>query len=115
MQLIVLSVIYSVYTHTHSLRVDSVAVFTLFSLIRPPLPLPPCSPPSLPPFIGVQPEMQTLVERRIYPFLLMVVMLLAILTFQIRQFKRLYEHIKNDKLVDPKNIGCDLTHWGERA
>lgn len=47
MQLIVLSVIYSVYTHTHSLRVDSVAVFTLFSLIRPPLPLPPCSPPSL--------------------------------------------------------------------
>lgn len=115
MQLIVLSVIYSVYTHTHSLRVDSVAVFTLFSLIHPPLPLPPCSPPSLPPFIGVQPEMQTLVERRIYPFLLMVVMLLAILTFQIRQFKRLYEHIKNDKLVDPKNIGCDLTHWGERA
>lgn len=51
MQLIVLSVIYSVYTHTHthSLRVDSVAVFTLFSLIHPPLPLPPCSPPSLPP------------------------------------------------------------------
>ncbi|MED6249478.1 E3 ubiquitin-protein ligase marchf6, partial [Ataeniobius toweri] len=50
----------------------------------------------LTPLLGVQPEMQTLVERRIYPFLLMVVILLAILTFQIRQFKRLYEHIKND-------------------
>lgn len=50
-------------------------------------------------YVGVQPEMQTLVERRIYPFLLMVFILLAILSFQIRQFKRLYEHIKNDKWV----------------
>lgn len=43
--------------------------------------------------------MQTLVERRIYPFLLMVLMLLGLLSFQIRQFRRLYEHIKNDKSV----------------
>lgn len=43
--------------------------------------------------------MQILVERKIYPFLLMVVVLLAFLSFQIRQFKRLYEHIKNDKSV----------------
>ncbi|CAF95396.1 unnamed protein product, partial [Tetraodon nigroviridis] len=48
-------------------------------------------------FPGVQPEMQTLVERRIYPFLLMLLTLLVVLTFQIRQFRRLYEHIKNDK------------------
>lgn len=41
--------------------------------------------------------MQNLVQRRIYPFLLMVVVLMGILYFQIRQFKRLYEHIKNDK------------------
>ncbi|KAM7378800.1 hypothetical protein PAMP_004398 [Pampus punctatissimus] len=54
---------------------------------------------SLLPLAGVQPEMQTLVDRRIYPFLLMVVILLAILSFQIRQFKRLYEHIKNDKYL----------------
>uniref|UniRef100_A0A3Q3QIJ6 E3 ubiquitin-protein ligase MARCHF6 n=1 Tax=Monopterus albus TaxID=43700 RepID=A0A3Q3QIJ6_MONAL len=40
------------------------------------------------PLLGVQPEMQILVERRIYPFLMM-----------IRQFKRLYEHIKNDKYL----------------
>uniref|UniRef100_A0A8C3B4Y3 RING-type E3 ubiquitin transferase n=1 Tax=Cyclopterus lumpus TaxID=8103 RepID=A0A8C3B4Y3_CYCLU len=51
------------------------------------------------PLLGVQPEMQTLVERRIYPFLLMVAILLSILFFQIRQFKRLYEHIKNDKYL----------------
>ncbi|KAF3858516.1 hypothetical protein F7725_011717, partial [Dissostichus mawsoni] len=51
------------------------------------------------PLLGVTPEMQTLVERRIYPLLMMVVILLAILFFQIRQFKRLYEHIKNDKYL----------------
>lgn len=41
--------------------------------------------------------MEILMQRRIYPFLLMVVSLIGILSFQIRQFKRLYEHIKNDK------------------
>lgn len=46
---------------------------------------------------GVTAEMQNLVHRRIYPFLLMVVVLMGILSFQVRQFKRLYEHIKNDK------------------
>lgn len=59
------------------------------------------SPPSI---AGVQPEMQTLVERRIYPFLLMMVVLLSVLSFQIQQFKRLYEHIKNDKSVDQKQV-----------
>lgn len=48
-------------------------------------------------FVGVTPEMEILMQRRIYPFLLMVVLLIGILSFQIRQFKRLYEHIKNDK------------------
>uniref|UniRef100_A0A3B4ZXN6 E3 ubiquitin-protein ligase MARCHF6 n=1 Tax=Stegastes partitus TaxID=144197 RepID=A0A3B4ZXN6_9TELE len=63
------------------------------------------------PLLGVQPEMQTLVERRIYPFLLMVVMLLAILSFQIRQFKRLYEHIKNDKYL----VGQRLVNYERKA
>ncbi|NWX83214.1 MARH6 ligase, partial [Nothoprocta ornata] len=49
------------------------------------------------PLLGVTAEMQNLVQRRIYPFLLMVVVLMGILSFQVRQFKRLYEHIKNDK------------------
>uniref|UniRef100_A0A3Q3GER8 E3 ubiquitin-protein ligase MARCHF6 n=1 Tax=Labrus bergylta TaxID=56723 RepID=A0A3Q3GER8_9LABR len=63
------------------------------------------------PLLGVQPEMQTLVDRRIYPFLLMVVTLLAILTFQIRQFKRLYEHIKNDKYL----VGQRLVNYERQA
>uniref|UniRef100_A0A8C7X795 E3 ubiquitin-protein ligase MARCHF6 n=1 Tax=Oryzias sinensis TaxID=183150 RepID=A0A8C7X795_9TELE len=56
-------------------------------------------------------SMQTLVERRIYPFLLMVVVLLAILSFQIRQFKRLYEHIKNDKYL----VGQRLVNYERKA
>lgn len=61
--------------------------------------------------LAVQPEMQTLVERRIYPFLLMVVILLAILSFQICQFKRLYEHIKNDKYL----VGQRLVNYERRS
>ncbi|XP_044074654.1 E3 ubiquitin-protein ligase MARCHF6-like isoform X3 [Siniperca chuatsi] len=63
------------------------------------------------PLLGVQPEMQMLVERRIYPFLLMVVTLLAILSFQIRQFKRLYEHIKNDKYL----VGQRLVNYERKT
>lgn len=55
-------------------------------------------------WVGVTMEMQNLVQRRIYPFLLMVVVLMGILSFQIRQFKRLYEHIKNDKWVLLTNV-----------
>uniref|UniRef100_A0A673B0A1 RING-type E3 ubiquitin transferase n=1 Tax=Sphaeramia orbicularis TaxID=375764 RepID=A0A673B0A1_9TELE len=51
------------------------------------------------PLLGVQPWTQILVERRIYPFMLMFLLLLALLFFQIQQFKRLYEHIKNDKYL----------------
>ncbi|KAM9720243.1 E3 ubiquitin-protein ligase MARCHF6-like [Menidia menidia] len=63
------------------------------------------------PVLGVTPEMQTLVDRRIYPFLLMVVIILAILSFQIRQFKRLYEHIKNDKYL----VGQRLVNYERKA
>ncbi|XP_030629071.1 E3 ubiquitin-protein ligase MARCHF6 isoform X2 [Chanos chanos] len=63
------------------------------------------------PMIGVTMEMQNLVQRRIYPFLLMVVMLMGILSFQIRQFKRLYEHIKNDKYL----VGQRLVNYERKA
>ncbi|XP_040291323.1 E3 ubiquitin-protein ligase MARCHF6 [Bufo bufo] len=61
--------------------------------------------------IGVTFEMQTLVQRRIYPFLLMVVILMAVLSFQIRQFKRLYEHIKNDKYL----VGQRLVNYERKS
>jgi len=44
-------------------------------------------------------EVQNLVLRRIYPFILGVVLFVAFCMFQARQFRRLYEHIKNDKYV----------------
>uniref|UniRef100_M4AA55 E3 ubiquitin-protein ligase MARCHF6 n=1 Tax=Xiphophorus maculatus TaxID=8083 RepID=M4AA55_XIPMA len=65
----------------------------------------------LTPLLGVQPKMQILVERKIYPFLLMVVVLLAFLSFQIRQFKRLYEHIKNDKYL----VGQRLVNYERKT
>lgn len=63
------------------------------------------------PSVGVTPEMEILMQRRIYPFLLMVVSLIGILSFQIRQFKRLYEHIKNDKYL----VGQRLVNYERKA
>ncbi|CAF97998.1 unnamed protein product, partial [Tetraodon nigroviridis] len=63
------------------------------------------------PAAGVTPEMEILMQRRIYPFLLMVVLLIGILSFQIRQFKRLYEHIKNDKYL----VGQRLVNYERKS
>ncbi|NXL90692.1 MARH6 ligase, partial [Alectura lathami] len=63
------------------------------------------------PLLGVTAEMQNLVQRRIYPFLLMVVVLMGILSFQVRQFKRLYEHIKNDKYL----VGQRLVNYERKS
>eukprot|EP00062_Callorhinchus_milii_P005554 gi/632945115/ref/XP_007887875.1/ PREDICTED: E3 ubiquitin-protein ligase MARCH6 isoform X2 [Callorhinchus milii] len=63
------------------------------------------------PLLAVTTEMQNLVQRRIYPFLLMVVILMGVLSFQIRQFKRLYEHIKNDKYL----VGQRLVNYERKA
>uniref|UniRef100_A0A673ZZD9 E3 ubiquitin-protein ligase MARCHF6 n=1 Tax=Salmo trutta TaxID=8032 RepID=A0A673ZZD9_SALTR len=63
------------------------------------------------PAVGMTPEMQILIQRRIYPFLLMVVSIIGILSFQIRQFKRLYEHIKNDKYL----VGQRLVNYERKA
>ncbi|KAJ4925101.1 hypothetical protein JOQ06_017838 [Pogonophryne albipinna] len=63
------------------------------------------------PAVGVTPEMEILMQRRIYPFLLMIVSLIGILSFQIRQFKRLYEHIKNDKYL----VGQRLVNYERKS
>lgn len=44
-------------------------------------------------------QMQILIARRLYPFLLLVHLVCVVIYFQIRQFKKLYEHIKNDKYL----------------
>ena len=48
---------------------------------------------------GVSFEMENMVLRRIYPSLLAIILLIGFCIFQARQFRRLYEHIKNDKWV----------------
>ncbi|XP_078720049.1 E3 ubiquitin-protein ligase MARCHF6-like [Lampetra fluviatilis] len=63
------------------------------------------------PLLGAAPEMQTLVRRRIYPLVLMVVMLLGFVSFQAQQFRRLYEHIKNDKYL----VGQQLVNYEQKS
>lgn len=51
-----------------------------------------------------------LIIRRIYPFFLMVAVIIAIVIFQIRQFKKLYVAIKNDKYL----VGQRLVNYDHR-
>ncbi|KAK7475538.1 hypothetical protein BaRGS_00033227 [Batillaria attramentaria] len=54
---------------------------------------------SLVPALGIGFELQNMVLRRIYPFLVAVMVSAAMLVFQVRQFRRLYNHIKDDKYL----------------
>ncbi|CAL1539973.1 unnamed protein product [Lymnaea stagnalis] len=66
---------------------------------------------SVVPAFGVSFETQTLVVRRVYPFVLTVIVCSAMLTFQIRQFRRLYNHIKDDKYL----VGQRLVNYIHHA
>lgn len=65
---------------------------------------------SIVPFLGFSFEAQTLVLRRIYPFLLACLIIVLFGIFQARQFRRLYEHIKNDKYL----VGQRLVNYDPR-
>jgi E3 ubiquitin-protein ligase MARCH6 len=47
---------------------------------------------------------RVLIARRIYPFFLIVIIVIGIIIFQIRQFKKLYVAIKNDKYLVGKRL-----------
>ena len=47
---------------------------------------------------------RVLIARRIYPFFLIVIIICAIIVFQIKQFKKLYVAIKNDKYLVGKRL-----------
>lgn len=47
---------------------------------------------------------RVLIARRIYPFFLIIIILCAIIVFQIKQFKKLYVAIKNDKYLVGKRL-----------
>ncbi|XP_034179998.2 membrane-associated ring finger (C3HC4) 6 [Osmia lignaria lignaria] len=49
-------------------------------------------------------QTQILIARHLYPFLLLVSLVCIVIYFQIRQFKKLYEHIKNDKYLVGKRL-----------
>lgn len=51
-----------------------------------------------------------LIIRRIYPFFLVVAVIIGIVIFQIRQFKKLYVAIKNDKYL----VGQRLVNYDHR-
>ncbi|XP_030751678.1 E3 ubiquitin-protein ligase MARCH6 [Sitophilus oryzae] len=55
-------------------------------------------------------QLRNLIARRLYPFLLLVAALSVIIVLQIRQFKKLYEHIKNDKYL----VGQRLVNYDHR-
>ncbi|CRL03326.1 CLUMA_CG016159, isoform A [Clunio marinus] len=47
---------------------------------------------------------RVLIARRIYPFFLIIIILCGIIVFQIKQFKKLYVAIKNDKYLVGKRL-----------
>ncbi|XP_067145385.1 E3 ubiquitin-protein ligase MARCHF6 [Centruroides vittatus] len=66
---------------------------------------------SFTPMFGAAFEMQNLILRRIYPAVLAVYVIVGILIFQVRQFFRLYEHIKNDKYL----VGRRLVNYEHKC
>ena len=55
-------------------------------------------------------HLRNLIVRRLYPFLLIAFLAVGVVIFQIRQFKKLYEHIKNDKYL----VGKRLVNYDHR-
>jgi E3 ubiquitin-protein ligase MARCH6 len=47
---------------------------------------------------------RVLIARRIYPFFLIIIVISAIIVFQIKQFKKLYVAIKNDRYLVGKRL-----------
>ena len=43
-------------------------------------------------------ETVVFIQRRIYPSLLLIIAVFALIILQLKQFRKLYEHIKNDRL-----------------
>jgi E3 ubiquitin-protein ligase MARCH6 len=66
---------------------------------------------SIVPAFGADFETQNFVHRRIYPCLLGIVVFISFCIFQARQFRRLYEHIKNDKYL----VGQRLVNYERKT
>ena len=65
---------------------------------------------SILPLIFTNQITRNLIARRIYPSFLIVAIIISIIVFQIRQFKKLYITIKNDKYL----VGQRLVNYDHR-
>jgi E3 ubiquitin-protein ligase MARCH6 len=52
---------------------------------------------SLMPLLFTDPVFLTMIQRRIYPCLLLLIVAVGLVVMQLKQFRKLYEHIKNDR------------------
>ena len=52
---------------------------------------------SLIPMLISNEETIVLIQRRIYPCLIIIFVTIVLVVFQFKQFHKLYEHIKNDR------------------
>lgn len=59
---------------------------------------------SIAPLFISNPDYLILIDRRIYPVSLFIFSFVVLLVFQMRQFKRLYERIRNDKYLVGKRL-----------
>jgi len=65
----------------------------------------------LAPLIVTDFDLLVLIQRRIYPFLLLTVLFVSLLLLQFRQFVKLVEHIKNDRyLVGRRLVNYNHEH-----
>nr|CAD7594684.1 unnamed protein product [Timema genevievae] len=62
------------------------------------------------PALVASPHLRNVIARRLYPFLLLITLLGGVIVFQVRQFRKLYEHIKNDKYL----VGRRLVNYDHR-
>lgn len=68
---------------------------------------------SIVPLIVNDESLKLLIARRIYPTLMLMIIVIKCMMMQVRQFKRLYEHIKNDKyLVGRRLVNYNHTNSG---
>ena len=46
------------------------------------------------------------IQRRIYPSLLLIIAVFGLIVLQLKQFRKLYEHIKNDRYTSLIRVSC---------
>lgn len=83
------------------IRELSIPVITCFGLA---LAVPYVIAHSIMPMFFANQMTRVLIARRIYPFFLIIIIVCAIIVFQIKQFKKLYIAIKNDKYLVGKRL-----------